>query len=145
MNNLTKTLSRLIASSVIVLGCSVGYAAIAVIAHPTVSDVGISMDELEKIYLGKSRSLPSGTSVTPIDQGDGSSISNVFYEKVTGKDGRAIKSYWSKRMFSGKGKPPKRVDGDAAVINTVAETRGAIGYIDGGSLTDRVKVLLIIP
>lgn len=145
MKNIINFITRVVATGLLILGCHASSAAIAVIAHPEVADVGISMDDLEKIYLGKSRSLPSGTSVTPIDQGDGSALRDTFYEKVTGKDGRAIKSYWSKKMFSGKGKPPKAVEGDSAVIDAVAGTRGSIGYIDGSNLTDRVKVLLIIP
>jgi ABC-type phosphate transport system substrate-binding protein len=52
--------------------------------------------------------------------------------------------YWSKRKYTGKGKPPVVALGDDAVKELVANTPGAIGYIDGKSLDKSVKVILII-
>ncbi len=121
------------------------FAAIAVIAHPGVSDVGVTNEELENLYMGRSHSLPSGTEVTPIDQSDGSAIRETFYRRVADKEQSALKAYWSKRMFTGKGKPPRTVEGDEAMLKEVSSTPGAIGYISGDKLNDQVKLLLIIP
>ena len=48
-------------------------------------------------------------------------------------------------MFSGKGRPPRQVDGDAAVIEAVIEQPGTLGYVDSESVDERVKVLTRLP
>lgn len=120
-------------------------AELAIIAHPGTKAAGISKDELASLYLDKSKSLPDGTAATPVDQPEGSPARSKFYEQVTGKDERQIKSYWSKRMFTGKGRPPQTLSGDDTVKAYVAKTPGAIGYIDGQSVDGSVKILLILP
>lgn len=135
----------------VLLAFSLGFGAvaqaagIAVIAHPSVKMAGISKSELGKIYLGKSKSLPNGKAVQPIDQSESSAARKHFNKKVLRMSTRQIKSHWSKRMFTGKGKPPKVIVGDDAVKAWVADNPQALGYIDGGSVDASVKVLLIIP
>jgi len=58
-----------------------------------------------------------------------------------GKSDAKIKQYWSARMFSGKGNPPKVVNNDAEVIEHVTTQLGGIGYIDAASADDRVKIV----
>ena len=127
---------------------NVGYAyadSIAVITHLSTAQESINTDELSRIYLGKSKSFPSGDSATPVNQADNSKIRQRFESEVLGMGKRKLKKYWSKLMFTGKGKPPKAMDGDAELLNYIASTPGALGYISGGSLSDKVKVLMILP
>jgi hypothetical protein len=49
---------------------------------------------------------------------------------------------WAQQVFSGKGLPPKVIDGDAEVKKAVAAQGNAIGYIKPSSVDDSVKVLL---
>lgn len=130
---------------VAMLSVGAANAELAIIAHPDTKAAGISKDELANLYLDKAKSLPDGTSADPVDQPEGSAARAKFYEQVTGKSERQIKSYWSKRMFTGKGRPPQTLSGDDAVKAYVAKTPGAIGYIDGQSVDGSVKILLILP
>lgn len=133
---------------VLLLGLGLGTAAhagVAVIAHPSVKLSGISKSDLSKIYLGKSKSYPNGKAVQPIDQGTSSKARRHFNQKVLKMSEREIKSHWSKRMFTGKGQPPKIIEGDDAVKEWVADHPQALGYIDGAAVDASVKVLLIIP
>lgn len=121
------------------------WAALAIIAHPSNTAVGLTADEIAMIYLGKTQSFPNGRSAVPLDQSAGSSSRATFLEKVLNKNEAALKAYWSKLMFSGKGSPPPEIGDDQAVKTWVAKNPNAIGYVDGKVLDNSVKVLLIIP
>lgn len=127
------------------LGSAAARAELAVIAHPDTAVAGISPGELSRIYLGKTGTLPNGERVTAIDQAEGRPTREKFYRSVVGMNPRELKSYWSKLMFTGKGKPPQSVADDRAMRDWVAGHPGSLGYIDGGAVDSSVKVLLIIP
>lgn len=121
------------------------HAELAIIAHPSAPVAGISKDQLGKVYLDKARSYPNGSRITPVDQSEGSAARTRFYTEALGMSERELKSYWSKLMFTGKGRPPQVVGDDAAVRDWVASNPGGIGYVDGKYVDGRVKVLLILP
>lgn len=121
------------------------HAELAIIAHPDNHMMGISKDELERIYLGKSRSFPDSSSVKAVDQAVGSQARDTFNNKVLRMTEGKRKSYWSRIVFTGKGKPPLNLDDDAAVIEWVANHPEGLGYVTGKMIDKRVKVLLILP
>jgi ABC-type phosphate transport system substrate-binding protein len=120
-------------------------AEIAIIAHPDTTVPGVSEELLSRIYLGKAKYLPDGTRAIPIDQLKGSPMRTKFYESVVKLSGQRFNAYWSKRMFNGRGKPPKIIAGDKAILEYIGNKPGAIGYIDGAQLDTNVNVLLILP
>ena len=120
-------------------------AELAIIANPDSKAIGTTTDELAKVYLARSRTISGGVKVEPMDQEPGSASREKFYSDVIQKSESELKRYWSKRMFTGKGKPPRTVLDDEAMKEWVAKNRDAIGYIDGALLDGSVKVLLILP
>lgn len=101
----------------------------------------LSKAQVKGIFLGKKKKLPDGTRAVPVNQPEGSPLYSAFNQKVLGKSDAKLKQYWSARMFSGKGNPPKVVKNDAEVIEHVTSQPGGIGYIDAASADDRVKVV----
>lgn len=121
------------------------HAGLAVIAHPDNSLVGITKEELKNIFLGKVRAFPGGKKVEAVDQEPGSKARDQFNSAVLQMSEGKRKSYWSRLMFTGKAKPPVSMDGDEAIKQWISSHPDGLGYIDGGEVDDRVKVLLIIP
>jgi ABC-type phosphate transport system substrate-binding protein len=135
-----------VAAAVLSLGTSiVAQAALAIVAHPSNSVSGISADDAQRIFLGKTGEFANGRRATPVDQTPGTASRTKFMKSVIQKSEDELKGYWSKLMFSGKGQPPREVGDDAAVKAWVASNPEAIGYIDGKFVDGSVKVLLIIP
>jgi len=140
-----KTTSKLFA--LIGLGLSLSsniYADTVVIVG---SDSGlneISAKEAKSIFLGKSKKLPDGKAATPVEQPTESTNREAFNKKILKKNEQKLKAYWSKKVFSGKGKPPKQLNDDAAVKIFVNKTDGAIGYIDSKNIDSSVKTVLTI-
>ena len=96
-------------------------------------------DQVAQFFLGKS------TSMTPIDQPDGSAVRNEFYKKVADKEASQAKALWSKLVFTGKATLPKEVAGSAEVKKAVAADPKAIGYIEKSAVDATVKVVLTAP
>ncbi len=119
-------------------------AELVVIAHPSAGVDRLDQGAVKQLFLGKMRKL-AGQKVKLLDQVSGSADREQFYTQVTGKSSAQLKSYWSRLIFTGKGKPPEVVGGGAAVKSRVATSAGAVGYVDATQVDDSVKVLFRLP
>ncbi len=117
---------------------------VAVVANKSITTDSISKKEAKKIFLGKTKSL-GGTSLTLADLPKGDKSRDEFYKNVVKKNGKKLKAYWAKIVFSGKGSPPKSLKSDEEMINWVSSTPGGIGYVNSLSVNNSVKVLLKSP
>lgn len=144
MKNLLKITTRT-TLAIGLLATAAVQAELAVIAHPGNPLSSMSMTDVERIYLGKARSFPGGGSVSPLDQALGNPMRGKFFDSVLSKSEAQVTGYWSRRMFSGKGKPPETLADDAAVKARVSSDNTAIGYVSDATVDSSVKVLLLIP
>lgn len=126
------------------LGGTIVIADTVVIVNPDSGVAEITAKETKSIFLGKSKNLPDGKHATPVEISPENLTREKFNKKVLKKDERKLKAYWSKKVFSGKGQPPKQLADDAAVKAYVNETDGAIGYIDSKHVDSSVKAVLTI-
>ncbi len=129
--------------STLVIGLAVScvsFAEVAIVVNKA-NSATINDGDINRLFLGKLKQYTSGTKVEPINQKAGSAVRNEFESKVLKKSASQIKAYWSKRVFSGKGKPPKEVASDQEVLAIVSANAGAIGYVNAASVNDSVKVV----
>jgi ABC-type phosphate transport system substrate-binding protein len=113
-----------------------------VVVMSSKSDVSaLTKTQVAQIYMAKSDALPNGRVAKPIDQADGAAVRNEFYSKVAEKDAAQMKAYWSQLTFTGKAQPPRKVSGDAAVKDALADNPAAVGYISDGAVDGSVKVV----
>lgn len=115
-----------------------------------VADASLALDALtpeqaRRLYLALPGRFPGGRRLVPFDQPPSSPARRVFVREVLKKSERELAQYWSRRTFAGKGRPPRVLPDDAAVIEQVTRSPGSVGYIDADALDDSVKVLLRIP
>lgn len=136
---------KIFSSSLILMGAmattSLANAETAVIVHPDNPIGELDSKGIQDIYLGKKKRYPGGSVAVPIDHNGDPAIRSGFNSSVLGKDASQLKSYWAQRIFTGKGQPPKRVNGDVEVKKLVAKNPAIIGYVDASSVDDTVKVI----
>ncbi len=101
----------------------------------------INEGDLPRIFLGKVKQFASGDKITIINLKFKQATRNEFEEKVLNKSTTQVKAYWSKLMFSGKGKPPKELASDKDVVAFISANPGAIGYVAATSVDSSVKVV----
>lgn len=92
------------------------------------------------IFLGKVTHFPGGAVATPIDQ-QRLPIREEFYLMLANRSSAQINAYWSRMVFTGRGRPPQQVLDDAAMKKTLAANPDAIGYIDTRDVDESVRVL----
>ncbi|MDP2828635.1 MAG: hypothetical protein Q8O37_08515 [Sulfuricellaceae bacterium] len=114
-------------------------AELVVVANASSGVERLSRDEVINIFLGRYRQLPSGIAALPIDQPSGSPVKAQFYRKLVNKDLAEINTYWARLTFSGKTSPPRQAASTAEVLDWLASTRGAIGYVEREKLDERAK------
>lgn len=117
---------------------------LAVVVNPNSPISQISVDEVAELFLAKATRTSDGYRVIPIDQSEGGASRNEFYDRVVKKSPAQLNSYWSRLIFTGKGRPPFAVTDDAEVIEFVSTNPSMLGYVSAESVNDQVKVILII-
>jgi ABC-type phosphate transport system substrate-binding protein len=65
----------------------------------------------------------------------------TFDSAVLSKSASQLKAYWSKKMFTGKGIPPKEVSSNDDMLKLISSNPSMIGYIDSTLVNDTVKVI----
>ncbi|MCJ8350861.1 phosphate ABC transporter substrate-binding protein [Moritella sp.] len=133
-----KLLAKVALTAALISG--VAQAGVVVIANPTGPDA-LSKAQVSKLYLGKSKKLPNGVKAQVFEQAVGSAIRGEFHAGVTGKSDFQLQAYWSRLIFTGKGKPPKTIGSSSLIKSQVASHANAIAYIDSSEVDDTVKVV----
>ena len=87
----------------------------------------LDKSEVKRIYLGKMRFLENGTRLTLTCLKKGT-LHRDFLKQWVGMTPSQFKNHWRKRVFTGKGKMPRRFKSNATQLNFVDNTPGAIGY-----------------
>jgi hypothetical protein len=102
----------------------------------------LSKREVQDIFLGRTRALPNGNFVLPLDLVE---LRSNFYLLLTNRPIEQIDAYWARIMFSGQNTPPINLPDEQAMLKTIAENTGAIGYMDKRKINEKlVRVLLIL-
>jgi ABC-type phosphate transport system substrate-binding protein len=117
------------------------HAQVVVIVNPGVKATEVSSGDLKDIFTGGSSSL-KGSHVTPVLL-KGGAAHDVFLSTFVGKNDTAFRGEWRSMVLSGQGAMPKTLDTEAAVVDYVAHTPGAIGYIGKFAAHEGVKVLTV--
>jgi ABC-type phosphate transport system substrate-binding protein len=113
-----------------------------VIANSNVKAAEISKNDLREVFTGNATSLSGGGNVVPVLLKAGAAH-EAFLQAYIGKNDTAYRAGWRSLVFSGQASMPKSLDTDAAVVEFVAHTPGAIGYISKATPHDSVKVLSV--
>ncbi|WP_242466259.1 hypothetical protein [Chromatium okenii] len=109
----------------------IGHAGLPTIDQPTV----------QRIYTGKVVEI-QGIRITPINLAAGHHLRQRFLQLYLQQDEDQYAAYWIVRRYVGKGKPPKDVNSTAEMRRFIAETPGAIGYVDADEVTSELNILL---
>jgi ABC-type phosphate transport system substrate-binding protein len=116
---------------------------VVLVANKDVQVSAIRDSDLRAIFLGSKTRLADGTHVVPITL-KGGPAHEVFLRNHVGETPEDFRALWRKAVFTGQGAMPKACDSEAALIDYVAETPGAIGYVSRITAQDKDKVKSIV-
>jgi hypothetical protein len=124
------------------LCCDVAHAQeVLIIANKSVKASEVSAGDIRDVFNGDKNSLSDGSHVVPVTL-KGGPAHEAFLKKYVGKGDAAFRAAWRSLVFAGQATMPKTFDTETAMIEYVAGTPGAIGYV-GKDPGDSVKQLTV--
>jgi ABC-type phosphate transport system substrate-binding protein len=115
---------------------------VKIVANADVSASEISRDELNRIFLMTKTSLQGTRHVEPVLENAGPAHKRFLTEYI-GRTDAALMTYYRSLVFTGKASFPKSFSSDSKLIEYVAKTKGAIGYVSANANTAGVKTLKV--
>lgn len=137
-------IKNLLKISVITLGffAAASFAGtINVIVNKSVRTEALDANAIKAIYMARRNEFPSGQPAVALDANEESPLFENFYKKVLHKNVSDINSYWSRKMFTGGGSPPRQIGSKEELIEMVANNPQFIAYVEGEVKSDKVKVV----
>lgn len=118
--------------------------AVVVSSKPVLAIISqLSAQDLSLIYWRKKQYWQDGVRAHPVNLQAEHPLRISFSKAVLGSEPGEQSSYWNGLYFHGT-TPPYSVQSEEAVLRYIANTKGAIGYVDACNVDERVKVLLWI-
>ncbi len=138
-------MKKILLPLIVVLGSLIlaakSQAQIIVIVNPSLKVSEVSKHDLADVFTGTSMSI-DGRPVVPVLLTE-SLHHELFLREYIAKSDGPFRSGWRSLVFTGQASMPKSLPSDAAVVDFVAHTAGAIGYIGDSTPHDGVKVLTV--
>ena len=101
---------------------------LVIIVNSRLDVSSISLEDVREIYNGKIQFL-AGKRLKPVDQSEDQEIRKVFLNEVLHLSKSDYTKHWMHLVFLEGTNAPVLRDDSAAVIQTVKESDGAIGYV----------------
>lgn len=115
---------------------------IMIVAYPKTSVSEITRDQLRDIFTGVRTRFGDGSRAVPVLL-KGGPVHEVFLSRIVGDNPDEFRVRWRRAVFTGQGAMPKEFQSEAAVLDYVAATPGAVGYVSRVSDPSAVKVLTV--
>ena len=116
---------------------------IAIIANKDVPTDHLTAEAIKKIFLGDTINWEANEGIIVVLLRD-ETIHKAFIKQYIKRTPTQFENVWRRNLFTGKGARSKRVDSIDDLIQYVATTKSAIGYIPADtSLPDDVKKISI--
>lgn len=115
---------------------------IAVIANKSVAASSVNVSVLKNLFSLDASEI-GGSKVKLFDYSSENGASKTLYGAL-GKSQVEHKKIWMKAKLTG-GKIPSTVGSEAEMLQKIASTPDAVGYIPQSQVTDAVKVLMTLP
>jgi ABC-type phosphate transport system substrate-binding protein len=136
---------KLLCSLLLVLLAGASAAAELVVVVSARSPVTtLRAEQVADIFLSEATRFPDGGEVVALDLPIGSPLRDDFYLKVANRTPALMKAYWTKKIFTGRGQPPRELPNSQAVRKLVADNPNLIGYIERSAIDASVRPVLVV-
>jgi len=113
-----------------------------VVANKSVGSNALSKLDAQSIFLGDKTKWEDGKPIDFAVMEDGDA-QKAFLQDVVGKTSAQFDNYWKRLVFTGKASAPKTFGDARKLLEFVAATPGAVGYVPAGKADASVKTISI--
>ncbi|MDM8517117.1 hypothetical protein QUF76_13020 [Desulfobacterales bacterium HSG16] len=122
---------------------------VLIIGHQDIPGSNITQKEIKSIFLGEQVKWKNGGDIRFVLFL--SRIHDSFLKEYIGITSTQYRNYWKKKVFTGQARSPKSFKSKEKLLDYIAETKGAVGYIpsDGspddsiGGSNSRIKIITV--
>jgi hypothetical protein len=111
---------------------------IVIVGHANLPRIEAAL--VQRLYTGRAIEA-GGQLATVVNLNGGHPLRQRFLAAYLQTDEERYRAYWTVRRHVGKGAPPREVDGVAEMLDFVARTPGAMGYVDVAALRPGSNVI----
>ena len=130
--------------AVLALTATAAFAAPALIGNKNVAGEKIDAATLKAVFLGKKVAWDSAGRVMLAVLKTGP-VADEFLQKAVEMNASAFNNHWRRLAMTGGGTAPKAFDKEDELRKFVAETPGAVGFVDSANADATVVVLTPAP
>jgi hypothetical protein len=137
-----KLLRRLVALLALVLagGSTPAFAAATLIGNTNVAGEKLDAATVKAVFLGKKVAWDGAGRVT-LAVLKGGPVADEFLKGAVDMNSSAFNNHWRRLAMTGGGTAPKSFDKEEDLRKFVAETPGAVGFVDSANVDGSVAVL----
>lgn len=122
---------------------SVPAKAVDVIAHPSVASARLSVLHAKAMFSMRQTRWPDGQRAWVFVLPDAHPTHSAFSKEVLNLYPYQLRQTWDRQVYSGTGQAPIEVATEEEMLNRVANTPGAIGYVRKVNPHDPVRVISV--
>lgn len=112
----------------------------AVVANEKTAPANLSGDDIKAIFLGAKTAWDGGGKIAVAVLSEGP-VQEKFLADQVGKPPSAFATHWKRLVFTGKASMPKQFAKEEDLLDFVAKTEGAIGFVADGKTAPGTKVV----
>lgn len=120
------------------------HADVAVITHPANTLNTLAPVDIKRIFLQQTREYPDGRAALTATLPSELLTTRGFYQAALKMSASQWHTYWAQYEFNGQKSAPRKLPHQAAMRLWVAQTPGALGFVNVDCVDDSVKVLLTL-
>jgi len=141
----TLTFRRLCVLAFVALAFTRAWAAPALIGNKNIAGEKLDGATLKSVFLGKKVAWDGAGGRVVLAVLKGGDVADAFLKGAVDMTSSAFNNHWRRLAMTGGGTAPKSFDKEEDLRKFVAETPGAIGFVDSASVDASVAVLTPTP
>ena len=118
------------------------WADMVIIAHQNTPETTVSAKDLQEIFLGKRVQWKDNTAIHPATVKE-PELHEAFLKQYVKKTPSQWIAHWKRMVFTGNGTPPQQFTTQQELLKYVADTAGAIGYVDAEFPAENVTIMKV--
>lgn len=113
------------------------------VVNSKLTQTSVSLNGLSAIFRMRLRQWQDGSPITVYVLRDNDPIHKQFCKQVLNVFPHQMRRSWNKLVFSGTGQAPITVSSIEEMIDKIASTPGAIGYLSAENINENIRILVI--
>ena len=114
-----------------------------IVTHSEVNETSVSVNVLRAIFSMRMRTWPDGSLIKVFVLPDNDDLHHHFSKEQLNVFPYQLRLAWDRLVFSGTGQAPISVSSHEEMLTMIANTPGAIGYLESTYISDDINVLKI--